>query len=170
MDYLERESADGSDPGLCIVELDRLTGGEELMQFGKRAKQAVLTKKEAYETAERLGVHLSEHGGTGGGVIGALAGAGLRLGGNDGRIKGKYFVGRQGEVLTAEEIQQSTNIDEIREENGSVLEGQERIVLGEKVKAVLLEGKVMLLVERNDGALKDRARWVTLPKSKVRKY
>lgn len=45
MDYLERESADGSDPGLCIVELDRLTGGEELMQFGKRAKQAVLTKK-----------------------------------------------------------------------------------------------------------------------------
>lgn len=170
MDYLERESADGSDPGLCIVELDRLTGGEELMQFGKRAKQAVLTKKEAYETAERLGVHLSEHGGTGGGVIGALAGAGLRLGGNDGRIKGKYFVGRQGEVLTAEEILQSTNIDEIREENGSVLEGQERIVLGEKVKAVLLEGKVMLLVERNDGALKDRARWVTLPKSKVRKY
>jgi hypothetical protein len=73
-------------------------------------------------------------------------------------------------VLTAEEILQSTNIDEIREENGSILEGQERIVLGEKVKAVLLEGKVMLLVERNDGALKDRARWVTLPKSRVRKY
>jgi hypothetical protein len=170
MDYLERESADGSDPGLCIVELDKLTGGEGLMQFGKKAKQAVLTKKEAYETAERLCVHLSEHGGTGGGVIGALAGAGLRLGGNDGRIKGKYFVGRQGEVLAAEEILQGTNIDEIREENGEALQGQERVMLGEKVKAVLMEGKVVLLVERTDGDLKNGAKWATLPKSKLRKY
>jgi hypothetical protein len=117
IDYLEKESAQGSDPGLCIVELDRLTDREGLIGFGKRAKK-VLTKKDAYEMAAKLGVHLSEHGGTGGGVIGALAGAGLRLYGNDGRIKGKYFVGRQGEVLTAEEILQSTNIDEIREENG----------------------------------------------------
>ncbi|MDD3851406.1 MAG: hypothetical protein PHS13_07315, partial [Firmicutes bacterium] len=109
-------------------------------------------------------------GGTGGGVIGALAGAGLRLGGDDGRIKGKYFVGHQGEVMTAKEILQSTNIDEIREENGEALQGQERIVLGEKVKAVLLGGRVVLLVERTEGALRDRAEWATLPKSKVRKY
>lgn len=115
-------------------------------------------------------MHLSEHGGTGGGVIGALAGAGLRLGGNDGRIKGKYFVGRQGEVLAAEEILQGTNIDEIREENGGALQGQERVMLGEKVKAVLMEGKVVLLVERTDGDLKNGAKWATLPKSKLRKY
>lgn len=170
IDYLERESAEGSDPGLCIVELDRLTGSEGLIEFGKKAKQNVLTKKDAYRTALKLGVHLSEQGGTGGGVIGALAGAGLRLGGDDGRIKGKYFVGHQGEVMTAKEILQSTNIDEIREENGEALQGQERIVLGEKVKAVLLGGRVVLLVERTEGALRDRAEWATLPKSKVRKY
>jgi hypothetical protein len=170
IDYLERESAQGSDPGLCIVELDRLTDREGLIGFGKKAKENVLTKKDAYGMALKLGVHLSEHGGTGGGVIGALAGAGLRLYGDDGRIKGKYFVGRQGEVMTAEEILQSTNIDEIREENGKALGGQERIVLGEKVKAVLMEGKVMLLVERTEGALRDRAEWINLPKSKIRKY
>ena len=170
IDYLERESAEGSDPGLCIVKLDRLGDREGLIEFGKKAKGSVLTKKDAYRTALKLGVHLSEHGGTGGGVIGALAGAGLRLGGDDGRIKGKYFVGHQGEVMTAKEILQSTNIDEIREENGEALQGQERIVLGEKVKAVLLGGRVVLLVERTEGALRDRAEWATLPKSKVRKY
>jgi len=73
-------------------------------------------------------------------------------------------------VMTAKEILQSTNIDEIREENGEALQGQERIVLGEKVKAVLLGGRVVLLVERTEGALRDRAEWATLPKSKVRKY
>jgi hypothetical protein len=168
--YLEKESAKGSDPGLCIVKLDRLSNSEELINFGKKAKQAVITKKEAYETAAKLGVHLSEHGGTGGGVIGALAGAGLRLYGNDGRIKGKYFVGQQGEVLTAGEVLQRTNIDEIREENGDAVEVQDRIMLGEKVKGVLLGGRIVLLVERAEGAIAERAKWVTLPKSKVRKY
>lgn len=170
IDYLEKESAAGSDPGLCIVELDRLTDKKGLISFGKRAKCAVLTKKDAYETAAKLGVHLSEHGGTGGGVIGALAGAGLRLDGNDGRIKGKYFVGHQGEVLTVEEILQSTNIDEIREENGDVLDGQERVELGEKVKAVLLGGRIVLLVEKIEMGSKEQAKWATLSKSKVRKY
>jgi hypothetical protein len=34
-------------------------------------------------------------------------------------------------------------------------------VLGEKVKAVLLGGQVLLLVERTEGALRDRAEWIT---------
>ncbi len=80
---------------------------------GKKTKGTVLAKEEAYETASKLGVHLSEHGGTGSGVIGALAGAGLRLGGNDGRIKGKYFVDAQNEVMTVEEILCRTNIREV---------------------------------------------------------
>lgn len=170
IDYLERESAEGSDPGLCIVELDSLTDRQYLVEFGKRAKERVLTKKEAYQTALKLGVHLSEHGGTGGGVIGALAGPGLRLTGNDGRIKGKYFVGHQGEVLTADEILRRTDIAEIREENGETLQGQQRIVLGEKVKGVLLNHRIVLLVERTEGTFKVRAKWITLPKPKIRKY
>ncbi len=167
---LESKSAGGSDPGLCIVELDKLTDKQGLMGFGQKAKASVLTKKEAYKTAQRLGVHLSEHGGTGGGVIGALAGAGLRLSGNDGRIKGKYFVGQRDEVMTAEEILNSTNIDEIREENGQTLEGQKSILLGQKVKGVLLDGRIVLLVEKTEEALQDRAEWKNLPKSKIRKY
>ncbi|NSW92771.1 MAG: hypothetical protein HPY74_19375 [Firmicutes bacterium] len=168
--YLKEQSAAGSDPGLCIVVPDSLENKEELIQFGKKAKETVLTKKDAYETAERLGVHLSEHGGTGGGVIGALAGAGLRLSGNDGRIKGKYFIECQNEVVTVKEILCRTNIQEIREENGGTLGEDEKILLGEKVKGVLLEGKIVLLVERIGSVSSGEAKWQTLPKTKIKKY
>ena len=74
--FLARESAAGSDPGLCIAVIDRLPESDELIRFGRSAKASVLTKESAYELARRVGIHLSEHGGTGQGVIGALAGAG----------------------------------------------------------------------------------------------
>ena len=77
--FLDHECAEGSDPGLCVAVLDRVGPASELVSFGRRAKQEVITMTEAFTLAARLGVHLSEHGGTGQGVIGALAGAGLRL-------------------------------------------------------------------------------------------
>ncbi|MCM0080445.1 hypothetical protein L4X63_02470 [Geomonas sp. Red32] len=82
-DFLARESAEGSDPGLCVAAIEAVASPEQLIVFGERAKDSVLDKDTAYTLAEMLGVHLSEHGGSGQGVIGALAGAGLRLGGND---------------------------------------------------------------------------------------
>ena len=57
-----------------------------------RQRSMVISKEEAYETAAAQLIHLSEHGGTGQGVIGALAGAGLRLTGSDGRFKGKFRI------------------------------------------------------------------------------
>ena len=56
------------------------------IDFGYRAKQVVLTKSNAYKLAKKLDIHLSEHGGSGQGVIGALAGVALRLTANDGRF------------------------------------------------------------------------------------
>jgi hypothetical protein len=165
---LSSESAEGSDPGFCLVVIDRLTSPECLKQFGQIAKKRILTKKEAYDTAKSLGVYLSEHGGTGGGVIGALAGAGLRLGGNDGRIKGKYFINRCGEVMTVGEIIKETNIDEVRVQYGQLLSDNEGVALGEKVKSVLLENKIVLLVEKNEPGKK--AQWMTLSREKVRQY
>lgn len=86
---LAAESAPGSDPGLSIVVPERLEQPEELIAYGRKAKTTVISKEEAYEMAAARRIHVSEHGGTGQGVIGALAGAGLRLSGNDGRLKGK---------------------------------------------------------------------------------
>lgn len=90
--YLEQCFAPGSDPGLCVAKADAIVTPEQLVLWGYRAKKEVLQKADAYELAKQCRVHLSEHGGTGQGVVGALAAVGLRLGGQDGRVKGKKMV------------------------------------------------------------------------------
>ncbi len=146
IDFLTRESAEGSDPGLCIVKIEKLKDVELLKNYGKKAKKEILTKEFAYETAKKLGVHLSEHGGTGGGVIGALAGIGLRLTGNDGRVKGKEYFPLHGERLTIRQILDNSNIDKVQGLEGEELSEDTIIKLGEKVKAVFLNYQKVLLV------------------------
>jgi hypothetical protein len=105
-DYMDVSCAEGSDPGLCIVDPDRLTEKSGLIRFGVSAKILVLTKQDALETASRHPsvVWLSEHGGTGGGIIGALAGCGLRLTGSDGKIKGKLNPPKGRDVISVREL------------------------------------------------------------------
>ncbi len=90
--FLERERSEGSDPGLCIADMQAVADAELLIEWGRRAKSEVLAKADAYDLAQRCGVHLSEHGGDGQGVVGALAAVGLRLSGNDGRVRGKAII------------------------------------------------------------------------------
>ena len=143
---LVAESADASDPGLCVVPVDLLERPDELIAFGRDAKQRVLTKGEAFRAAAQLGVHLSEHGGTGIGVIGALAGAGLRLSGDDGRFKGKLRIqGDASGVARVDEIL-SQGVDSVRTPDGEVLAGKEDVVVNEECKLVLLGGRAVLLV------------------------
>ncbi|RLC71036.1 MAG: hypothetical protein DRI26_05960 [Chloroflexi bacterium] len=74
----------GSDPGLCICPKESVT--LEVVQFGKLAQREVVSKEKAHQVARQAKVFLKELGGTGRGVIGALAGVGLRGTGNDGRF------------------------------------------------------------------------------------
>jgi tRNA(Ile2) C34 agmatinyltransferase TiaS len=83
-DFLETEAAVGSDPGLCIGSVDRVT--DEVVAFGHEASEAVLTENRAYDLATRAGLYLDEYGGTGEGVIGALAGVGRTATGKLGRF------------------------------------------------------------------------------------
>ena len=96
--------------------------------------------------AADLGVHLSEHGGTGIGVIGALAGAGLRLSGNDGRFKGKFAIPNPGWGRFASEQIKQYGVDSVQTFEGDVLGGEELVVVGEQCKLVLLGGEAVLLV------------------------
>ena len=56
------------------------------MVFAQRAKLKVLSIQEAQQTAADAGVQLLGLTGTGVGIIGALAGIGLRRAGEDGRF------------------------------------------------------------------------------------
>jgi hypothetical protein len=146
------ESAPGSDPGLCVLALERLEQPEVLMDYGRKTKTTVISKQEAYETAAALGIHLSEHGGTGQGVIGALAGAGLRLTGNDGRFKGKLRIPSNDGTATVKDIC-NYGIDLVKTLDGAVLEESETVHVGEWVKRVLLDEKaVLIVVPAEDGS------------------
>ncbi|BCG57275.1 hypothetical protein [Paenibacillus sp. URB8-2] len=145
--HLETESEPEADPGLCVIIPDRLADPVRLIDYGYRAKREVLDKNDAYVLASELGIHLSEHGGTGQGVIGAMAGAGLRLGGNDGSFKDKHKVGEPGTILTAAELCALAGVDGIRSLDGALLGGDATVVVGNMVKSILSEGQAVIPVQ-----------------------
>lgn len=168
--FLEQESAEGSDPGLCIAEYNKIKDYDLLINYGKQAKKEILNKSIAYSTAEKAGVYLSEHGGTGGGVIGALAGIGLRLTGNDGRVKGKAYFPIPRNILTVKEILDNSNIDLVQSLEGDILNEFEEVKLGEKVKSVFLNFKKILLVYSKYDDEKNKFIWNTCIKEQLKKY
>jgi tRNA(Ile2) C34 agmatinyltransferase TiaS len=83
IEHVERHSLQGSDPGLCIApeDGDALAG---LIAFGRACTSRVVTQQEALAAASSF--HLSGHGGTNDGIIGAAAAVGLTASGWSGRF------------------------------------------------------------------------------------
>jgi tRNA(Ile2) C34 agmatinyltransferase TiaS len=71
----------GSDPGLCVAR--RVPGA--IIDFGRKAQQAVVSQAEARSLASAHSIILLGLGGDQDGVIGALAAVGLAATGEDGR-------------------------------------------------------------------------------------
>jgi len=170
VDYLAAESAEGSDPGLCIVLPDQLGNPDLLIKFGLEAKKKVLKKEDAYRLANQMGIYLTEHGGTGQGIIGALAGTGLRLSGNDGRFRGNLIIESQKNTVSVREIISQTGVNLVRSLEGYELEPDELVKLGEKVKAVLLKGEKVLLVNPVPSAGPGGASWETCTKEQLKAF
>lgn len=167
-EMLTSESVEVADPGLAVVALERLADPERLMSYGLAAKERIVTKDEAYALAAELGIHLSEHGGTGIGVIGALAGAGLKLTGNDGRFKGKFHI-RGDEHGVAEVAQiKHQDVDVVLTLDGVTLDDTERVVVGEECKLILRDGVAVLMVApSNEGA---PAPWTVVDRKALRAF
>jgi len=81
--HIERHFIHGSDPGLCVVS-EGNPALSELIHFGRACTSRVVTQKEALQAA--VGSHLSGHGGSNDGIIGAAAGVGLTAHGWGGRF------------------------------------------------------------------------------------
>jgi hypothetical protein len=81
--HIQRHSLEGSDPGVCVVA-EGQSGLNELIRFGKACTTWVMTQKDAAKAAG--GAHLSGHGGTNDGIIGAAAAVGLTASGWSGRF------------------------------------------------------------------------------------
>ncbi len=81
--HLVRHAATGSDPGLCVAD-EGTPGLAGLMQFGLTCTRRVVTQEDALRACP--GIHLSGHGGSNGGIIGAAAAVGLTAAGWYGRF------------------------------------------------------------------------------------
>lgn len=152
VNYMAKEA----DPGFCLCALNKLTQDNmnKLIAFGQLAQKEVVTKEAAYSLAKELGIHLSEHGGTGQGVIGALAGVGLRLSGNDGRYKGqiKIKASRKDGLVSAGEICTQAGAAAVRDMQENILDKDQLIELGKYAKAVLMNHKkVVVVASQEDG-------------------
>ena len=81
--HVRRHALEGSDPGLCVV-CEGDASLPQLIAFGRACTARVVTQKEALGAA--LNSHLSGHGGTNDGIIGAAAAVGLTASGWSGRF------------------------------------------------------------------------------------
>ena len=147
-EFLLRTGADGSDVGLCLAHWDAIT--EDVLTHGRRAKLEVLTMPEAQATASKSAIRIEGLTGTGGGIIGALAGVGLHRAGNDGRflwlpglrdLKGKYPIA---EIMAKGHIECVCTSDEAE------LSLENIVDVGEWVRPVLRNGKSTLYVEEQN--------------------
>ena len=143
--FLVAESAAGSDAGLCVAAWDAVDA--QAQAFGQRAKVEIVTQAEALARAAGAGVFLEGLTGTHGGVIGALAAVGLRVGGDDGRFLWLPGLRELGGTCTVGELFERGHIDEVQDEAGVALPSSTRVDVGAWVRPVLRAGKAVLLVE-----------------------
>lgn len=156
---LEEKSSYGSDPGLCIVGNIDEREKRKIIEFGRRAKVDVVKKDEAFRIAQK--VSLTAHGGSGDGVIGALAGAGLRLSNNDGRFRGWLDIAEG--IVKVNDLLKIEGIDEVKSPYGS-LRGNEIVRIEGRVKTVLLNNRSVLLVRMEDNV------WRNLRREELKRY
>ncbi len=162
--HLERHAAQGSDPGLCVASAGAVT--DAIVAFGARAKRDVVTEDEARRLVLDARVLLTAHGGTGLGVIGALAAVGLRAGGGDGRfIELGATRALAGRVSVAE--LRAAGVAAFAVGEGVIdLDPDVRIEVGDWCRPVLRTGIPTLLIEETttDGA----ERWRAVPRDHIR--
>ena len=159
--------AASANPGFaCGVVPDGVDAGfDELVAFGQAAQREYLQLDDAFALARRIGwLQLRALGGTGLGAIGALAGAGLRLSGNDGRFRGTCSaLARQlqcgsGRPVPLAQVQEALEgmvhgTVAVRGAQGQVYAPGTPVMFSKEAKALLRGGAFVLLVAECDGVL-----------------
>jgi hypothetical protein len=166
-DFLARESADGSDAGLCVAVFDAID--DEVVSFGRSAKTSIRRREEAHSLADRHGIHLEGVTGERIGVIGALAAVGLRRSGHDGRFLWVEGIRELNGVATAATLLATTGIDSVESIDGVPLPPEAVVQVDPWPRPVLLNGRAVLLAETKRGENGPDG-WSILSKEAIRRY
>ncbi|MCA8998996.1 MAG: hypothetical protein KDA80_18495 [Planctomycetaceae bacterium] len=145
VDFIE-----GSDPGLCVAaHVPR-----EVIGFGHRCQQEIVTQQTALSLASACGIFLTGLGGTNGGLIGALAAIGLGAEGNDGRIVQwrEFPDDLTGRVAISSVRDQ--DIDVRHHSTGQLVESG-TVDLGKHLRPNLRDNRAVLFVEQIKGTRDD---------------
>jgi len=153
LDFLRKRvrafAPEGSDPGLCVVGAvpPRPDVPEDVIAFGRQCQRQPVRREDAMALARAHGIFLEPLGGTGDGVIGALAAVGLRAWGDDGRVVHRpgwpWPDDLSGEQPVAAVL--AAAVDEIRSPAGTVRDGV--VDVGKHLRPNFRGGRVVLFVE-----------------------
>ncbi len=166
-DYLGRTSAPGSDAGFCIAPYHEVS--DEVVEFGRSAKETVLTKADARALAERTGLHLEGVTGDHGGIIGSIASVGLRRTGQDGRFVWVKGVRDLEGVTTVGHLLGETGIDVLRAGDRTSFEPDDRIEVSPWPRPVLKDHKAVLLIEQVEEPHAGYE-WKIVPRERTKQY
>jgi hypothetical protein len=138
----------GSDPGLCVT----VSPPESAVRWGRAAQAELLGKEAALQLAAEEGVRLEPLGGTGGGVIGALAAVGLLATWNSGRVV--YCDRFQSGACEQTGLHSAATIYDWGVDDIVSLADNSRVVggvidLGKRLRPNLRDGRVVLYVMPN---------------------
>jgi tRNA(Ile2) C34 agmatinyltransferase TiaS len=130
----------GSDPGLCVAH--KVPGA--IVEFGRRAKEHLVTLPEAWSLAASYGIRLAGLGGDQSGAIGALAAVGLVATGEDGRY---VLVGSSRDLTGLQPVEAllGAGIAAVETpQGGSVTQG---LVLTDRLRPARRSGRAVAVVE-----------------------
>ncbi|AUI65996.1 MULTISPECIES: thiamine biosynthesis protein ThiG [Glaesserella] len=150
-DLLLKESAPSAEAGFCAVFEDEIKNVQQIIQFGLRAKNEVIEKAEALAVAEKNHIYLKPLTNEGRGVIGALAGLGLRLTGEDGRVKGKAKPPKP--LMSVAEILDAKLCDRVLDEDFNPIDRTAMVQFKDKIKLVIKHHQAVLLAKQNDDGI-----------------
>lgn len=136
-----------SNTGFAVVVPEQMENTDELIEYAYKTKEELVNKDQALELAKKPGIYLFALSGSGQGIIGALAGAGLNMTGNDGQFRGKLEMSKEEYyIATVKEIIEKTYVEQVKNMDFENLGNDEYVRMGEKVKVVKLDDKYTLMV------------------------
>lgn len=147
-DFLIRESAEGSDAGLCIAPYEGI--GKNVTDWGRDAKSIVLKMEDAIDLAKKEGIFLEGLTGEKCGIIGSLAAVGLRKEGNDGRLLWMPHLRETQGVFTISELQNILALDSIVDLNWEPVDPSSTVRLTEWSRPVMRGNKITLILQQCD--------------------
>lgn len=143
---VERDSIEGSDPGIAVAWGPCPPAA---LEYARHAQSMLVEQATARLIAADHGIHLSGHGGTEDGVIGALSAAMLRLDGNDGRyvdLPGIRSV--SGEIGVADLLARTGISSVVDAVSGEPLAESDKIDVADWVRPRLVAGRPILVAAR----------------------